>query len=239
MRILRRLKKAFHCCKFPLYRRALRLGVAAAIEHEQLFKAMNFSTIVDVGANRGQFSLLARRCFPSANIISFEPLPGPAKIFKKVFSADKQTTLFDTAIGPVAEETIMHLSARDDSSSLLAISSLQEENFPGTDEIGTVQIKVAPLDNFLSQSVLVGPALLKLDVQGFELEALIGCETLLESFEMVYCECSFIELYSSQKLARDIILWLSMRGLYLVGVHNPSYDVDGRAIQADFLFSRV
>jgi len=239
MRIFRQLLKAFYCCRVPVYRRALRVGSAAAIEHERLLLGMDFNTVVDVGANRGQFSLVARRCFPSANILSFEPLPGPAAIFSKVFSGDKLTTLFEVAVGPVAETTIMHVSARDDSSSLLAISSLQEENFPGTDEIGTTQISVAPLGDFLNQQKLVSPALLKLDVQGFELEALIGCESLLEKFEMVYCECSFIELYSSQKLAKDIIIWLSTRGLHLVGVHNTSYDTDGRAIQADFLFSRI
>jgi FkbM family methyltransferase len=95
--------------------------------------------------------------------------------------------------------------AQNDSSALLAISSLQEEIFPETDEIGTAQISVAPLDDFLNQKLLVSPALLKLDVQGFELEALVGCESLLEKFKMVYCECLFIELYSSQKLAKDII----------------------------------
>lgn len=239
MRILRQIIKAFRCCKLPLHRRALWSGVAASIEHEQLLKSLNFNTIIDIGANRGQFSLLARGCFPFANIISFEPLPEPAKIFKNIFSADIQTKLFETAIGPETKETVMHLSARDDSSSLLAISSLQEENFPGTNEIGTVNIKVAPLDNFLNQSDIIGPALLKLDVQGFELEALTGCESFLENFDMIYCECSFIELYSSQKLAKDIILWLSNRGFHLEGVYNTSYDIFGRAIQADFLFRRT
>jgi hypothetical protein len=55
----------------------------------------------------------------------------------------------------------------------------------------------------------------------------------------VYCECSFVEFYSGQKLAWDIIHWLSGKGFRLDGVFNTSYDSMGQAIQADFLFRRI
>jgi len=79
---------------------------------------------------------------------------------------------------------------------------------------------------------------LKIDVQGFEYEVLSGCESLLEKFDQVYCECSFVELYSGQKLVPDVIQWLASRGYLLVGIYNPHYDDNGHAIQADFLFDR-
>lgn len=80
------------------------------------------------------------------------------------------------------------------------------------------------------------PAFLKLDVQGFELEALRGCEDLLGHFSNVYAECSFVELYSGQALAHEIISWLRERGFSLSGVYNMGYDRNGRAVQGDFLF---
>ena len=82
------------------------------------------------------------------------------------------------------------------------------------------------------------PALLKLDVQGFEMDALRGCESLLHKFDLIYCECSFIELYTGQKLASDVIAWLAERDFPIKGIYNMSYDSDGVAIQADFLFQR-
>jgi len=82
------------------------------------------------------------------------------------------------------------------------------------------------------------PAFLKLDVQGFELEALRGCEDLLDRFACVYAECSFVEMYAGQALADEVIAWLRDRGFRLRGVHNMVYDRGGRAIQADFLFTR-
>lgn len=54
----------------------------------------------------------------------------------------------------------------------------------------------------------------------------------------ISCECSFVGLYSGQKLAADVIDWLSARGFGLVGVFNPAYDRCGQAVQADFLFMR-
>ncbi|MDD4352178.1 MAG: FkbM family methyltransferase [Candidatus Gracilibacteria bacterium] len=194
-------------------------------------------TVVDVGANQGQFALAVRHCFPAARIISFEPLPGPAAVFRRVFSGDANTSFQQAAIGPRREITTMHVSQANDSSSLLPISPVQTTIFPGTQEVDTVEVRVAPLDEFVSANELTSPAMLKLDVQGFEYEALVGCESLLQHFEFVYCECSFLELYSGQKLAPEIIDWLSARGFGLAGVYSPYYDRLGRAVQADLLFS--
>ena len=76
-------------------------------------------------------------------------------------------------------------------------------------------------------------------MQGYELEALRGCGSLLAHFTWVYCECSFLPLYEGQALADEVIAWLRERGLRLVGVYNLAYDRGGQAVQADFLFQRA
>ena len=111
--------------------------------------------------------------------------------------------------------------------------------FPGTKEVTTTEVHVAPLDEFVNADDLQIPAMLKLDVQGFEFDALRGCESLLKHFDFVYCECSFVELYTGQKLAWEVIDWLSARNFCLIGMFNPAYDLRGQAVQADFLFSRM
>ncbi len=132
----------------------------------------------------------------------------------------------------------MHVSGRDDSSSLLPISSVQTTLFPGTGEVATAEVRVGPLEEFVRPEELRSPAMLKLDVQGFEYEALIGCESMLPHFAWVYCECSFVEFYSGQKLAWEVIDWLASKRFRLEGIFNPSYDDKGQTIQADFLFRR-
>ena len=51
-------------------------------------------------------------------------------------------------------------------------------------------------------------------------------------------ECSFVELYSGQALADEVVAWLQGREWALSGVYNMSFDRAGKAIQADFLFSK-
>lgn len=183
--------------------------------------------------------MAARHCFPGAVIVSFEPLAGASTIFRNIFASDERTTLVEAAVGPQPGEAVIHLSARDDSSSMLPMTAMQDALFPGTAEVGTANVRVSRLAEYVDSEAIEAPALLKLDVQGFELQALAGCEELLDRFAWVYAECSFVELYSGQALADEVIAWLRERGFRLSGVYNMSCDLEGRPVQADFLFIRV
>lgn len=235
---LMRLDKLFRVFRHPdLLKALVRYRVLAGVEHRTILEP-GLHTVVDIGANRGQFALAARQFCPLARVYSFEPLPEPTKVFRAVFLGDERVVVHQAAIGPEVEQREMHISERDDSSSLLPIDSLQSRIFPGTREVSTIEVRVGPLDSFLKVSDIISPAMLKLDVQGFEYEALCGCESLLSLFDKVYCECSFVELYSGQKLAADVIAWLSGKGFNLCGIFNAHYDTQGQPIQADFLFLR-
>lgn len=211
--------------------------VMAGVEHKAVLNRP-LATVVDIGANRGQFALAAR-AISGARVVSFEPLPQVATIFQKVFSDDSAVRLHVAAIGEKAEKKLIHLSARDDSSSLLEIGDAQSSYFPGTHEVGTLEVDVGPLDQFVSKEDIVRPAMLKLDVQGFEMQALAGCRSLIGHFDYVYCECSFVELYKGQKLAGEVISYLGGLGFGLSGIYNPSYGRVGNCIQADLLFEQV
>lgn len=207
------------------------------MEHHAVFDRP-FATVIDIGANRGQFALAAR-AFGCGKVYSFEPLPNASNIFRKVFVNDPAVILHMAAIGEKAEIKSIHLSARDDSSSLLEIGDAQSSFFPGTHEVGTAEVAVGTLEQFVHGEEIVRPALLKLDVQGFEFQALKGCQSLIDKFEVIYCECSFIELYKDQKLADEVILYLGSLGFGLTGIYNPYYDRAGHCIQADLLFKRL
>jgi FkbM family methyltransferase len=237
---LGKFRKLIRCISTSSYRRALlEHRVAAAIEHEAVLMPLACQTIIDVGANRGQFALVARRCFPKARVISFEPLHGPASRFRAVFANEEGTVLNIAAIGPSRGEAIIHISRRDDSSSLLPITPTQTRMFPGTGEQSTTMVQVGRLQDFVGSDEILAPALLKLDVQGFELQALEGCESLLGRFAYVYAECSFIELYQGQALAGEVIAWLAERGFRSQGTYNTVADKRGKPVQADFLFKSV
>lgn len=223
-------------CSPRLFYYLLRYGVAATIEHKHVLKKP-WKTIVDVGANRGQFTLAASE-YTSAQIFSFEPLPGPASTFQKLFSSYNSIELYQMAIGSDQGSVDIHVSNRDDSSSLLKIGDLQEKMYPGTEEVRKHEIHVAPLDTILSSGEIMRPALLKIDVQGYELEVLRGARQLLTQFDSIYCECSFLELYEGQALVSDILKTLNDHNFSLNGIYNVSYSNSGSCIQADFLFKK-
>ena len=225
--------------RHPVYRRGLRHGVGAAIEHEEALQALGAGSVIDVGANKGQFALLARALYPHAPVHAFEPLEPPRRQFQRLFSGDPLTTLHPLALGETSGEATIYISGREDSSSLLPITDRQASLFPGTGAVGTTSIAVVRGDDVIDPSALPRPLLIKLDVQGYELAALKGMPTLLASADFVYLEISYVELYGGQPLAQEVTAFLERAGYRLTGIYNPSQAPDGTRIQADGLFTRA
>ncbi|KEZ78807.1 methyltransferase FkbM [Salinisphaera hydrothermalis C41B8] len=63
-----------------------------------------------------------------------------------MFDGDAGVGLVEAALGPERGEAVIHLSARDDSSSLLPITGRQNALFPGTVEAGAATIRCARSD---------------------------------------------------------------------------------------------
>ena len=239
---VRVLLKALRLLQVPRFRAAMRQGVGAAIEHAVVLRALRargIGRVVDIGANVGQFALGVREYLPDAEVLGFEPLAAAARRFRAVHGADSRVRLVEAAVGPVAGTQSLHVSKAADSSSLLPIGAAQESTFPGTGESHLETVRVLRLEDELPDSGMPVPTLVKIDVQGFELEVLRGCESRLALIDLIYVECSFVELYERQALAGEIVAWLGERGFRLCGIGSVSADRDGGLVQADLLFERA
>jgi FkbM family methyltransferase len=234
----RKTRKLATLVSQPHWRHGLRSAVAATVEHDALPLRHDLRTVIDVGANRGQFTLYALARFPSANVIAFEPLPRAAEHMMRLFEGETRVEVVPFALGETEGEVVMHLSAREDSSSLLPVGEGQVSTFPGTDEVGTTRADVRTLDMVLVDRKLARPALLKIDVQGFELSVLRGAEQTLPSFDQVLVEASFAELYKGQALFPDVSRHLEGNGFRLVSGCISTSDPSGRWLQGDFLYER-
>jgi FkbM family methyltransferase len=189
--------------------------------------------VIDVGANKGQFSSFAGVCWPRAKIVAFEPLPQAARRYRRVMGS--RSTLYTCALGAAAGKVDLHVASRADSSSLLALGEEQKTLF-GMNEIGTIPVEVARLDSVFDGAVKA-PALLKIDVQGYEYDVLRGLGNLAEAVDWIYVETSFVELYEGQRLHADVAALLAGLGYEQAGEHNVTSE-GGRKIQADVLFCR-
>lgn len=216
----------------------MRSGTVPSIEHLKLLNNLEVQTVVDIGANRGQFGLICEY-LNIKNIYCIEPLEKPYQVAKRVLSTS--TKVFQYAVGPQKSLLTMHVSKSDDSSSILKIGTLQNKHFPGTEHASTETVKQDTLRNILALEYDdLENCLLKIDVQGYELEVLKSIpDSDYRKFKYVYVECSFQELYLGQAHFDEIYQFLKERAYNLMRIEHVVNDGDGRIIQGDFLFELV
>lgn len=192
-------------------------GTAANVEHDDLPLGASYATVLDAGANRGQFAVYARKRYPGARLLCFEPLEEPRQRLEGILAGDARLEVFPYALGAADNSSAIHVSARDDSSSLLPITDLQTGQFPGTHQVREVEIPIRTLDGLLRDRPLEDPVLLKIDVQGFELEVLRGEPSTLEKVDTLSIEASFVEYYRGQCLFPEVYAHLVAAGFRLTG----------------------
>ena len=219
-----------------LWRYAIR-GVAPATEHIGAMQRLKIGTCIDVGANLGQFSAIIGYTNPEAKIFAFEPMPKACATYGSLFQGN-QHTLLECGAGKVSGEIKFHMTDRADSSSFLTPGANQTLAF-GVKEVQVLDLPIRRVDEQLDEARLTRPVLLKIDVQGLELDVVEGAKKLLHAIDYCYVELSFVELYEGQPLASEVLQALISLGFKLVGVFNQTETPSFGPTQADFLLAKA
>lgn len=233
-----RLRKGLGLLAHPYFvRAAITHRVAAASEHLAAIRICAANTLIDAGANKGQFSLAFRALRSQASIIAFEPLPEAADKFNRVFGEDSLILLHRVAL-TISEGTAeFHVTNRTDSSSLLRPGEGEARAF-GVHSATTIEVPTKRLDQCIEIGMQAHPILLKVDVQGGEIGVFEGCQAL-EEIDFIYVELSFVELYAGQPLFQDVSEYLAGRGFIIAGIFNQVFTAEYGPTQVDALFKRV
>jgi FkbM family methyltransferase len=235
---LRKARKGLSLLRHPqLVRTALSEHVVAAAEHFTAIEICAANTLLDAGANKGQFSLAFRALRPDAQIIAYEPLPEAADVFERVLPPDRRTRLERVALASSDGTATFYVADRTDSSSLLRPGVGQERAF-GVRGASTIEVPLKRLDACVNFSTLAHPILLKVDVQGGELGVFQGCDNLGE-VDFIYVELSFAELYEGQPLFQEVTDYLTGRGFAVAGIFNQVTTDEFGPTQVDVLFKRA
>lgn len=196
----------------------------------------SIKTIFDVGANIGQFSIATSHFYPRADIFSFEPDPDTFNIFKKNAKGHKNIKAYNYAFGNEDGTLEFNKNSYHHSSSFL---NLHKENshFPGGN-ITTIKVDIFRLDAKVEDFIIQKPALLKLDVQGFELQVLKGGLKSLSQFNYILIEVSLDMLYDNQPDFSQINNFLESSGFFLYKMIDFNMGKNLNYIEGDFLYRK-
>jgi FkbM family methyltransferase len=210
------------------------LVIRPATQHDWL-KNLNIRTVLDIGANTGQFATKIRSILPDSSIYSFEPLSDAYVLLLAEMGDDPAFKAFNFALGDENARTEINRSASSASSSLLRMLELHTAAWPYTAGAGTENIEVKRLDEL---DLPVAPNLMvKIDVQGFEDKVIAGGRNTIKAAACVVTEISFQRLYEAQPLFDDIYRLLRDLGFEYGGNWDQLPDPrDGRLLQADAIF---
>ena len=195
-----------------------------------------FGTIIDGGANVGQFARAAHNAYPNATILSFEPLPDLARTLAANLRDVATHEVFEAALGSVEGRVMLHRASNGQSSSILPLLNTGKEGLEGIREVEQVAVQVVTLDGMLRDRPLTPPVLLKLDLQGYELEALKGAKQLLGKCSHVLVESVLERSYEREPLFDDISRFLGTAGFGCRGILNVEENRRRHIVQIDALF---
>lgn len=196
-------------------------------------------TVIDVGANNGEFAQMARHYCPNSAILCFEPLPDCQESLATVGELIGNCQIFPFALGDRDCETTMHVNEWNASSSLLQMNKRHVEEWPFTEQSRDITVTVQRLDAVLSKDQIAQPCIMKLDVQGFELKALRGAEMLLPCVSAIVLETSSYALYEEQSKFADVYKFLMDHDFVFRGAIDTCFSTqDDSILQFDALFER-
>lgn len=198
-------------------------------------------TVIDVGANVGQYGSSLRAAGYRGRIVSCEPLSDAYARLERRAGSDAAWTAVRTAVGAGPGTTSINVSANSYSSSVLPMTSAHTGAAPGSEYVATETVEVTTLAALVkAQSIDPARTWLKIDTQGYESQVLDGAADLVGAFAAIQLELSFVPLYDGQALFDELVGRLTGAGLSMYGLDGGFSDPrTGRTLQCDGVFVRA
>jgi FkbM family methyltransferase len=160
------------------------------------------SVVLDVGAAHGRWTADCMQIYPAAQYVLVEPGPDYTGELEE-FSRDPRVSYVPAAAGPERGRGTLLLPEDPQGASLLP-ATRDKDYFARQVEVPVVALDELDLPGEVS--------LLKLDVQGYELEVLRGAGRVLSEAEVVVCEASFHRFQEAIPLAHEVVVALAEAG---------------------------
>ena len=215
------VRKLFNAVGLEIYRisGAQRRARTSIAESYALLSDIGFrpSVVIDVGVGYGTPELY--ESFPDSFFLLAEPLPKFEPALTAILKRYRGCYVL-AAIG--ARSGIAAFNVHD---SYLQGSSLYKEAMGPAADGTEVTVPMRRLDEVVAEKALSGPYLLKVDVQGAELDVLEGGRAALQESEVVVLEVSMFEFGKGQPQFFDVVSYMKQRGFVafdiIIGWNRP------------------
>jgi FkbM family methyltransferase len=185
-----------------------------------LLRELDINCVLDVGANVGQYAQLLRSEGYAGRIVSFEPVAELAEQLRRTAGADPDWSVVQCALGEVDEET--EINVRPGSmSSLLPSSDFGRGWSDRLREAESETISVRRLEGLFADAVagIDEPRVyLKLDTQGYDLQAFAGAGETLKQIAGLQSEVSCVPIYDHMPRLPQQIAAYEAEGFEITGM---------------------
>lgn len=239
------LQKSLRIFGLEAYRRANMLGfgvrkalsgsgnIASRNMHDALChiakKGFYPKTVIDVGVAQGTFALY--ESFPKAHLILIEAIheyePELKEISRK-YHGDYVIAAATSVPGEIA------INVHNDH---MGGSSVLSETMEGDVNGFQRKTKALRVDDLIKDKNLPGPYLLKVDVQGAELDVLEGASGILDDIQLILLEVSMFQFMKGAPQFYDVIEYMKQHGFVAYDIYGASVrPLDGALGQVDIAF---
>ena len=190
-------------------------------------------TIIDVGANRGQWAISLAKNFPNVKIHSFEPLPVIFEYLELTAQDNKNWNVYNLGVGSKNKVARINIASNSGLSSSFLESTNHSIVHPDIRfEKNDAEIEIVTLDNFMCFG---SRNFLKIDTGGYENSVLDGISKKLKLISVIEIESSFTPMYEGEPTHHRIISRLEDEGFVPISFGNVHRDENGRVWQLDTL----
>jgi len=203
-----------------------------------LIQHYGVDTVLDVGANTGQYGVYLRAWGYAGRIVSFEPLSREFQELKAKADRDPLWDARNEGMGDTDGEAAINVSEYSVYSSLLPVRPEMRALDGRAGVVRTERIRVRRLDSVFGEVRGTGRSIyLKVDTQGFEPAVIRGAEGVLDQVMAVQLELSLHPLYEGELLLPEMIQEMQARGFSLVFATPVNYDDNDLSVnQLDCVF---
>ena len=207
----------------------------------ELFAAYGIDCVLDVGANRGQYSRFLRYEVGFRGlVISFEPIRELAQRLAERARYERRWIVKPFALGARRQTARLNVMVRSGFSSMLEPDASHTDAFAEKNVVARIDsIEVRTLDEIFDELVRTGGfsrPYLKLDTQGYDLEVLRGAARTLPHVFALQSELSFIPIYRGMPDWREAVQAVTSAGFEVSGFFTVTRDRALRLIEADCVF---